>query len=228
MQIEIWGAYLHAFLKWQCRWRNVRIYKTNMFRQKKHTIQPAFGDFQNVGDHHSRTVSEASDLSGWALLFMSEHDVSPYWLLIPDRGSPIHTGPHSRSGHEGQVQNPHRRREIKARSPDVSVHNLVTTPTESLGLISLSANSKIYRNIFTLHYVFQFVKRCCTIAWAVCEYCTVKRMKTAKANSKARWQNLPSKTHKNTVKTVGLRTANRGWWMPNRERHSKPFIGNVR
>jgi len=79
MQIEIWGTYLRAALNCQCRWSKVSICKRNMFRQKKNTeYNQPFRGFWNVGDLCSRTVCEAPDLSGWALLFMSEHKTSPY------------------------------------------------------------------------------------------------------------------------------------------------------
>ena len=135
MQIEIWGTYLRAVLNWQCRWRNVRIYKRNKFRPKKKTqnCNQPFGGFRNVGDLCMCTVSEASHLSGWALLFMSEHNVSPYWLPIPDRGPHTHThrAPQSVWTRRPRAKTPPSLA-IKARFPDVSTYSLVSIPTESL------------------------------------------------------------------------------------------------
>jgi hypothetical protein len=79
--------------------------KETCLDKKKHTkYNQPLGSFRNIGDFCSRKVCEAPDLSGWALLFMSEHKVRPYWLLILDRGPHTHTHPHThREGGGGAV-----------------------------------------------------------------------------------------------------------------------------
>ena len=239
MQIEIWGTYLRAVLNRRCRWRNVIIYTRSKFRtttkKKPHKIRPAaFWGLPNrwrslqlhglwslgpvrkclalhvgVKRHHTHTHTHPHPHA---------HTPTPTHTHTPTRRTQAHTGPHSRSGREGQVQKLQRRRESK---PDISAHNLVIIPTESLVSFPSLHLLKTIANVFTLHYTFQFVKTWCKIAWAVCEYSTVKRMKTAMADSKKIAESLQQKTQK-YIKTAGLWTDNRARWVPNRD--SKPFV----